>query len=116
MKVLDFLTFILGGIFRSKPVYKPLIPPVVRRNMQKLLITESELLGAFYSKDIKSGYAPNSTVGVANYHRKVVGAVYKKDENDPMQWVIIGCFSYLKKKSDPITGRKYWDIPQNFKK
>ncbi len=108
MNVLKSLTFIINGFFSHTPHYKPIIPPYTRAQMNLYNISEKELIGAFYSKDIKKGYKVGSTLGCTNYYGKVVCANYKRDDNDPSQWVIIGCSSYEKKTSDPLTGRRYW--------
>lgn len=105
MKLIDFM---FRGLFTGTPPYVPKIPPHTRAQMEKYNISEKELLGAFRSKSIKPGYAPGSTLGIANYYGKVVCANYKRDEYDPGQWVIIGCSAYLKKTSDFASGRRYW--------
>lgn len=97
-----------SGLFTGAPSYVPVIPPHTREQMRQYNISEKELLGAFYSKNIKSGYKTGSTLGIANYYGTVVCANYKKDDNDPNQWVIIGCSKYVKKTSDALTGRRYW--------
>ena len=108
MNVLQAFTFIFNGFFSNTPQYKPIIPPHTRAQMEKYHISDKEIFGAFYSKDIKKGYAPGATLGIANYYGKVVCAAYRLDVHNPAEWVIIGCSSYEKKSSDFATGRRVW--------
>ncbi len=96
----------LAGFIGANARYEPIMPPKVQNEMKRLGISYPELYGAFHSLTIRSGYAPNSTCGVANYYGKVVGAVYRRDTKDPRQWVIIGCWVNHKKSRDWITHKK----------
>ena len=113
--LLKFINSFFNHLFGFPGVhssYNPIITPAVEAEMRRLGITHSELIGAFNSRQIEKGRAPNSTCGIAYYYGKVVGAVYRKDlkTND---WVIIGCWSYDKKTSDPVSGRRYWQSHQS---
>jgi|SRR3989344_800684 len=97
----------LTGFFAASSRYNPIIPPEVRAKMKRENISESEIIGAFNSSHIKPGNAPNSTLGIAEYYGRVVGALYRKDKNNPNEWVIIGCFVNEKHSKDLLTSRKY---------
>ncbi len=96
----------LAGFIGAHVRYEPIVPPKVQAEMKRLGISYPDLYGAFYSSNIKSGYAPNATCGIANYQDKVVGAVYRRDTNNARQWVIIGCWVKYKKSRDWITNAK----------
>ena len=129
VKALNTLTKILFSLiaFLSKSVtffaggnsYKPIIPPYTERQMRYYGISYAELLGAFRSSKVSKARALNATQGIANYYGKVVGAIYRKDQHNPNEWVIIGCWAYQKKSSDYLTGRRYWQrrvFPRGWKK
>jgi hypothetical protein len=111
-KILDLISkFIrdnVGGLWWFGQHYAPNISPNAYEQMEYYGISYQELIGAFNSPHIETGYKPGSTCGIADYYGKVVGAVYKKDDNDKTKWVIIACFGYHKKTTDIVTGRKYW--------
>jgi len=97
----------LTGFFAASSRYNPIIPPKVRAEMNRLNISEPEIIGAFNSSDIISGKEPGSTCGRANYYGRVVGAVYKRDDNNRSEWVITACWVVDKHMRDPLTARKY---------
>ncbi len=107
MKFINSFFNYLVGFIGVHSRYNPIIPQEVQVKMRELGISYPELIGAFNSSNIKPGRKPGSTMGIANYYGRVVGATYKKDDNNPKEWVIIGCWKVDKKSRDFITHRRY---------
>lgn len=108
--ILKFVNSFFNHLFGFPGVhsqYNPIIPPKVQLEMKRLGISMSEIIGAFNSKNIVKGRAPNSSCGIAHYYGRVIGAIYRKDPKTG-DWVIIGCWAYNKKTSDSLSGRRYW--------
>lgn len=108
-EILEFIRKNVGGLWWFGEHHPPHISPHAYGQMQYYGITYKELIGAFHSSQIEAGHKTGSTCGIANYYGKIVGAVYKRDNNDQTKWVIIACGAYRKKTSDSLTGRRYWE-------
>lgn len=107
-EILEFIQKNAGGLWWFGNHHPPIITPNAYKQMEFYGITYKELIGAFHSPHIKKGYHVGSTCGIANYYGKVVGAVYKRDDNDKTKWAIIACWAYHKKSSDFATGKRVW--------
>lgn len=107
-EILEFIRKNIGGLWNFGEHKPPIISPNAYTQMQHYGISYKELIGAFHSSRIETGYKSGSTCGISEYYGKVVGAVYKKDDVDHTNWVIIACWAYNKKSSDFATGRRVW--------
>lgn len=107
-QILEFIRKNMGALWWFGNHHPPIITPNAYKQMEYYGITYKELIGAFHSPHIESGYKQTATCGIAHYYGKVVGAVYKRDDTDHTKWAIIACWAYNKKSSDFATGRRVW--------
>lgn len=70
--------------------YQPIITNKAQKNMIRDGISLGELMAAFNSSMVESGFAPGSTTGIYRTGKYEVGAMYLKDEKG--QWKIISCW------------------------
>src|SRR5437870_3505209 len=80
LEIMLFVERSAGALWWFGRHHPPIITPNAYTQMQYYGISYKELIGAFHSSDMVSGYHEGSTCGKANYYGKVVGAVYKKDD------------------------------------
>lgn len=99
----------ISKIFSPPP---PTIPPYTRKKMIEYGIGYKELMQAYHSKRTEPGYKPGSTCGVYLGKNLAVGAVYIRDEKNPQNFIIIGCWS--KKISD--YWRKFGNVQNQYSK
>lgn len=86
----------LGGLealgeFLAPP--PPEIPAYTRKKMIECGIGYKELMKAYHSPRTEPGRKPGSTCGVHFGKNLAVGAVYMRDEKNPKNYVIIGCWA-----------------------